>query len=177
MIRQSRWILGIALISMLVACGSKSSGNASVSDATPYDNGVSSSGLGMQSRFGDGGDYGERYSTNAPSNQVYLFAFDNSTVDEKYLPAIDAQANYLHSHPNAKVMLAGHTDQVGSREYNIALGERRAKSVYQLMLLKGAGRNQVRVVSYGKERPVALEDTAAAHSKNRRVELIYEVVR
>jgi peptidoglycan-associated lipoprotein len=74
-------------------------------------------------------------------------------------------------------MLAGHTDQVGSREYNVALGERRAYAVYQLLRLSGAKKGQLRVVSYGKERPLVYADTDEAHRKNRRVELIYEAIR
>lgn len=166
------FLLGLLLT--LYACGNHS-GGADVSDASPY--GVKTRGLGVGQRFEQDEMSGERYTTRAPSNQVYLFAFDNSKVAPKYLAAIDAQALYLKSHPNARVMLAGHTDQVGSREYNVALGERRANSVYRLMRLAGATKNQLRVVSYGKERPAVFASNKEAHMRNRRVELIYEVTR
>jgi peptidoglycan-associated lipoprotein len=173
--RGFKGILLMLLVMALSACGSHYSSNAGVSDANPY--GVKTKGLGRGSQFDADELEGERYTTRAPSNQVYLFAFDNSTVAKKYLPAIEAQAAYLKNHPSAKVMLAGHTDQVGSREYNVALGERRAYAVYQLLRLSGAKKGQLRVVSYGKERPLVYADTDEAHRKNRRVELIYEAIR
>ena len=74
-------------------------------------------------------------------------------------------------------MIAGHTDERGSREYNVALGERRANSVAELMRMSGVSRQQLRVVSYGKERPANLGHDEASHLQNRRVELTYEATR
>jgi len=138
---------------------------------------ASSHGLGrLSSRF-SGQQDGELYTTQAPHNQVYLFAFDNSTLDRKYMPSLNAQAQYLKSHPGARVLLAGHTDERGSREYNVALGERRAKTVAQIMYMSGVSRKQVRVVSYGKERPANYGHDETSYRQNRRVELTYEATR
>ena len=75
------------------------------------------------------------------------------------------------------MLLAGHTDERGSREYNVALGERRADAVAQLMRMSGVSRQQLRIVSYGKERPVNFGHDDASHEQNRRVELTYEATR
>jgi len=166
-------VLVFASILVLAAC-SKSPGSldgASTSDAE-----VSASGLGKLTQFA-GQEEGESYTTQAPHNQVYLFAYDNSNLADKYHPSLNAQSEYLKSHPGARVLLAGHTDERGSREYNVALGERRANTVAQIMRMSGVNRNQMRVVSYGKERPVYFGHNEASHSQNRRVELTYEATR
>lgn len=165
---------GLVLTSMLVlfAC-TKPPGSR---DATGDENGIAFHGLGQHRQF-SGQEAGESYTTQAPHNQVYLFAFDNSSLSPKYIPSAQAQADYLKSHPGARILLAGHTDERGSREYNIALGERRANTVADLMRMAGVPRKQIRVVSYGKERLACFEHNDAAHKQNRRVELIYEATR
>jgi len=80
----------------------------------------------------------------------------------------------LASHPQVTITLEGHTDEQGSREYNLALGERRALSVRRQLVLLGATAGQVRTVSYGEERPVADGHDEQAYSLNRRAEIIYQ---
>lgn len=138
--------------------------------------GASAHGLGQFSRF-SGQEPGESYTTQAPHNQRYLFSYDDSNFNSKYKPSLMAQADYLSSHPGARVLLAGHTDERGSREYNIALGERRANTVAELMQMSGVSRNQIRVISYGKERPANYGHDEGSHLQNRRVELTYEATR
>lgn len=111
---------------------------------------------------------------SAPAAHTYHFAFDNSVVQSIDKPSLDAQAAYLRRHPKARILLAGHTDERGSREYNVALGERRAHSVERYLLAHGVKRNQFRDLSYGKEKLVAFGHNESAHRKNRRVELTYE---
>ena len=82
-------------------------------------------------------------------------------------------AKYLGAHPATRVRLEGHTDERGSREYNIGLGERRAQSVRRALLLQGATDTQISTVSYGEERPAAPGHDEAAWAKNRRVEIVY----
>ena len=117
------------------------------------------------------------YTTKAPHNQMYHFAYDSSVLASKYTPSANAQADYLMSHPGARILLAGHTDERGSREYNVALGEHRANTVAELMRMAGVNSQQVRVISYGKERPINLGHNEDSHSQNRRVELTYEATR
>lgn len=167
--------LGLLVASVvLVAACSKSPGSA---DGAPLsDAEASAQGLGQNTHFA-GQEEGESYTTQAPHNQVYLFSYDDSTFASKYLPSVNAQAEYLKSHSGARVMLAGHTDERGSREYNVALGERRANTVADILRMAGVSRNQIRVVSYGKERPVYLGHDEASHAQNRRVEFTYEATR
>lgn len=109
----------------------------------------------------------------APQNDTYYFGYDNDQMKSEDTAAADVQANYLAMHPDAKVRLEGHTDLRGSSEYNIGLGWRRAQSVAQRLEEQGVHPNQLKIISYGKERPVTLSQSAQAQSKNRRVNLIY----
>ena len=158
-------------IALLAAC-SKTPGSADGFG----ESGTSAHGLGGFTRFA-GQEQGESYTTQAPHNQRYLFAYDDSSFAPKYKPSLMAQADYLKSHPGARILLAGHTDERGSREYNVALGERRADTVADLLRMAGVSRHQMRIVSYGKERPLYMGHDAEAHKQNRRVELTYEATR
>ena len=111
--------------------------------------------------------------SNPLSKRTVYFDFDSSEIKSADREAITAHAKYLASHPQSKVVLEGHADERGTREYNIALGERRAKSVQQFMLLQGASQSQIDVISFGEERPVALGHDESAWSLNRRVEILY----
>jgi len=107
------------------------------------------------------------------SQKVVHFDFDSAAIRAEDRPSLEAHAQYLAAHPNASVILEGHADERGSREYNIGLGERRAKSVRQLLTLLGASDGQVQTISYGEERPVALGHDETAWAQNRRVRLNY----
>lgn len=166
--------LGVLAASIvLVAACSKHRGMAADGGAA---DGMSSQGLGNMTPF-SGQEPGESYTTRAPHNQLYLFSYDDSTLASKYLPSINAQADYLKSHTGARVLIAGHTDERGSREYNVALGERRANTVADILRMAGVSRQQMRVVSYGRERPANLGHDESAHAQNRRVEFTYEATR
>jgi peptidoglycan-associated lipoprotein len=106
------------------------------------------------------------------SKRVIYFQYDTTDVSAEYQPIVLAHANYLARNPNISVLLEGHTDERGSREYNLALGERRAQSVRQLMQLTALP-NQLEVVSYGEERPTTMGHDESAWQLNRRVEIVY----
>lgn len=135
-----------------------------------------SQGLGQFTRFA-GQQAGESYTTKTPHNQLYLFSYDESALNPKYVDSLNAQADYLRSHPSARVLIAGHTDERGSREYNISLGEHRADSVAEYLRMAGIRHSQYRIVSYGKERPANFGHDDASHAQNRRAEFIYEATR
>ena len=107
------------------------------------------------------------------AQRVIYFKFDSSQVDEKGRDIIGRHARFLAAHPKLSIVLEGHTDERGTREYNLALGERRAKAVRQLMVLQGVDPKQIQVISFGEERPVALEHNEVAWRLNRRVEILY----
>ncbi len=102
-----------------------------------------------------------------------FFEFDRSEIQGRYADILQAHGNYLLEHPNVKVLIEGHTDQRGTPEYNIALGERRAKSVMKYLQNMGVQPNQMSVVSYGEEKPLDTDHTEAAFAKNRRAVLVY----
>ncbi len=107
------------------------------------------------------------------SVRVIYFDYDSSEVKPEYQPVIEAHAQYLTQNPNAVLTLEGHTDERGSREYNLALGERRAQSVSRQLVLLGASNAQVRAITYGEERPVTEGHEEQAYAVNRRAELVY----
>lgn len=104
--------------------------------------------------------------------RVY-FAFDSSSIDDENRAIVEAHAAYLSANPQIKVVLEGHTDERGSREYNLALGERRAQAVERMMRVLGLSADRVKTTSYGEEKPVALDHNESAWRLNRRVEIVY----
>jgi peptidoglycan-associated lipoprotein len=106
------------------------------------------------------------------ANVIY-FDFDRSDIRPEYATLINNHAKHLAGTPAIKIRVEGHTDERGSREYNIALGERRAQAVRRALMLQGAGDSQLTTVSYGEERPAAPGSDESAYEKNRRVELVY----
>ncbi len=107
------------------------------------------------------------------ATRLVYFDFDSAEIKGAGTDVVAAHARYLAGHPATRVRLEGHTDERGSREYNIGLGERRAQSVRRALLLQGATDAQISTVSYGEERPAAPGHDEAAWAKNRRVEIVY----
>lgn len=105
---------------------------------------------------------------------VFYFDFDQAVVRQEGFADLEAHARYLSQNPSASVRLEGHADERGTREYNMALGERRAKAVERLLVVNGAGNGQAESISFGEEKPAVVGHTAGDWSKNRRVELIYQ---
>jgi peptidoglycan-associated lipoprotein len=108
-----------------------------------------------------------------PSQRIIYFDFNKSTLKEKDHKILQSHATFLKNHPSSFVRLEGHTDERGSREYNLALGERRAKTAQKILLKLGVIENQISILSYGEEQAIALNHTPKAWRLNRRVELIY----
>jgi peptidoglycan-associated lipoprotein len=111
---------------------------------------------------------------NAQSNlpRVVYFDFDSYAVKDEYRPAVEAHAKLLSTDRKKKLAVEGHTDERGGREYNLALGQKRAESVVKQLELLGANDNQLEAVSFGKERPAVQGGDEAAWAKNRRAELV-----
>jgi peptidoglycan-associated lipoprotein len=107
------------------------------------------------------------------AQRVVQFDYDSYVVKDEYRPTVEAHAKFLQANRNAKVTLQGHTDERGTREYNIALGQRRSDAVKKMMLLLGAGEMQIETVSFGKEKPKNPASHEAAWAENRRVEIVY----
>lgn len=134
--------------------------------------GYGADGSGGYGAGGAGG--GELDNPNGPlAKRVVYFQYDSYEVLPEYQSVVSAHANYLSSHPEQNVVLEGHADERGSPEYNIALGEQRAKAVLRMMRLQGAGDGQFQVVSFGEEKPAVSGHDDSSWQQNRRVEISY----
>lgn len=134
---------------------------------------VASRGASSGKRF-KGKDSREWQERALMAKRTYYFGFDQDSLSAEDKLALDAHAQFMISHPSAKLRVEGHTDERGSREYNIGLGERRAKAVYNYLLSKNAPEDRVAVVSYGKEKPADPRHEEIAWDRNRRANIVYE---
>ncbi len=131
---------------------------------------------GQTDGFGeDGMGVGEEFSDDFEDEMtmVIYFDFDQSDLRSEYSDLLARHAANLSNNRRASVRLEGHTDERGSREYNIGLGERRSQSVRRLLLIQGAAADQISTVSFGEERPAAFGSDEDSHQLNRRVEIKY----
>jgi peptidoglycan-associated lipoprotein len=110
---------------------------------------------------------------NVLSKRSVYFEFDSFVVEDKYKPQLEAHAKYLAGNKTVKITLQGHTDERGSREYNIALGQKRAEAVKRVLVLMGAQEVVIETVSYGKEKPKREGHDEASWAENRRVDVVY----
>ncbi len=163
----------IFLAVLVAACsGNKAGKGASTADmaggTAVGDGSAASVGVGYE-----GGLSPEEMAARAAAGglqTVFYFDFDQSALAPETQAALGAQANVLRNQGGA-VRLEGHADERGSREYNLALGERRAKAIANYLILQGIDRSRIETVSYGEERPAALGSDEESWSRNRRVEL------
>lgn len=114
----------------------------------------------------------ERMAELRMENMVY-FEFDDSRITSQYAELLQAHADYLVNNPSVSVTIEGHCDERGTPEYNIALGERRAKAVAQYLQNLGVSSNQISTVSFGEEKPMIRASNPDAYAKNRRGVLVY----
>jgi len=137
--------------------------------------GVTTPGVSGTATPGGGGalDPRLRDPRNILSKRLVYFDFDSFAVKEEYRPLVEAHAKYLQQNRSARVTLQGHADERGSREYNIALGQKRADAVKRMMTLLGATEMQIETVSFGKEKPTAVGHDETSWAQNRRVEIVY----
>ncbi|MFN7096523.1 MAG: peptidoglycan-associated lipoprotein Pal [Gammaproteobacteria bacterium] len=160
-------MMAITAISVLLAACSSSKNQSGVQNGYA---GAQSSGLGTNEPFVNSDYMAKVLGIN--KNTIY-FDFDKTFIKSQYNYIVQANANYLKSHPSAKVRLEGNTDPTGSREYNIGLGQRRADQVAQQLELQGVSNQQIVTVSYGQERPAMLGDSQQAYQADRRVDIVY----
>ena len=170
-------LIAVILIALLAGCSSKGGVTGSGSDVTIEDRGTSAEGGAVASGLGAGVSL-ESYLMDNPdsplANRVIYFEYDSAEISAADLDVLTAHAGYLGANPGQRVTLEGHTDERGSREYNIALGERRSVSVQRVLELNGVSSDQVTNVSYGEEKPAVDGNSEAAWRMNRRVEIMYQ---
>ena len=107
------------------------------------------------------------------STRVFYFDFDKANIKPDGYSALKAHAAYLANTPSARIRLEGHADERGTREYNVALGERRGNSVAKFLRINGVSDTQIEVISYGEEKPAVVGGNDTAYAQNRRVEVEY----
>ena len=174
--RKILMVLMLAAALTSTGCASKKP-NAGASQSTEVGaNGADSSGAGSDAA--NAGNAGSDEDVAGPqggllAKRIIYFDFDSSDIKGEGNDVVAAHAKYLSSHASTRVRLEGNTDDRGSREYNIGLGERRSQAVRRALLLQGATEAQLATVSYGAERPAVVGNDEAAWSKNRRVEIVY----
>ena len=109
-----------------------------------------------------------------PAQRSVYYDLDRYDIKPEFRPAIEAHARYLRENSDARVTIEGNGDERGSREYNLALGQKRAEAVRQMMRLSGAGDSQIEAVSFGEEKPKALGHDEASWAENRRSDVVYQ---
>ena len=157
--------LGVVLCLGVVGCSHKNKGYGDPEQGY----GASSQGAGEGPGFA-----GSEEMRDLLAKRKIYFDFDRSDLRDGEYAIVQAHADYLRNHPNTHVRIEGHADEQGSREYNVALGERRARTVANAMMSQGVSPNQISTVSYGKEKPEAEGHNEQAYSLNRRAVIVYE---
>jgi len=172
--RIGKFLLALALAALLAACAShqpKPSAQSGPAAASAPPATAAQSGRAPQAAVG------VNPLTNPNSilskRSVY-FDFDKSDIKPEFKPLIEAHAKYLMDHPGAHITIQGNTDERGSTEYNIALGQRRAEAVMNMMKELGVPGGQMEAISFGKEKPRALGHDKAAWAQNRRSDIVYD---
>ena len=167
----------LCIATLLAACASTPTDENRVTEATDSGPNTISDPGGSVPEVLDPTDYDNPANIDNPdsllSKRLVYFDYDSSRVRPEFMEIVRAHAQFLSSNPGAQVRLEGHADERGTREYNLGLGERRARSVMDMMVARGASRGQSNTISYGEERPVQTCSSESCWSQNRRVEIVY----
>jgi peptidoglycan-associated lipoprotein len=165
---------------LLTACQSTTTKDAGapVEERNPAtDAGATTAGTGTAGVAGTAAGGAQRSPLRDPSSplskRIVYFDFDSYVIKDEFKPMIEAHGRYLQANRNARMTVRGSTDERGSREYNIALGQRRADALKKLLILYGATEIQIETVSFGKEKPVREGHDEASWAENRRDEIVY----
>jgi peptidoglycan-associated lipoprotein len=169
-----RFLTGLLMAASLAGCGSNVKLNdVPVEDRTPAT--VAPDTNGSQTRVAPVDANATNGTAQGPQNVARLvyFDYDSFQIKAESQPIIEAHARFLRAHPQRKVSLEGHTDERGGREYNLALGQKRAEAVRRALALLGVADGQMEAVSFGKEKPAVTGSDEASWAQNRRVEIAY----
>ena len=187
LLKQAATLLIAASFSLLTACGSmgdtEEPNNADVEDRTG--NGNNSENYEGQTGAYDSSDMaggstvatgvsGDLNDPNSPlSIRTIYFEHDSTQINTQGQSALNAHAEYLSLNPKQHIVLEGHTDESGTRDYNLSLGERRGQAVEDFLSASGVSGQQMEVRSFGEENPVSFDQSESSRQLNRRVELLY----
>ncbi|MEF8792744.1 peptidoglycan-associated lipoprotein Pal [Thiohalorhabdus sp.] len=190
MVVKGGMMFGLGLIGLLVLGGCATPGErqaeqeqppSTAGDGPPLEEqqeeaeGATAEGLGAaESAEGAALGADQEEAVTKPEEHRVFFEFDSSKLSDEARKRIRKHADYLQANPGIRVTLEGHADERGSREYNLGLGERRAKSVRRILLVNGISSERLEVVSFGEEKPLMEGSTEEAYARNRRVNLAYD---
>jgi peptidoglycan-associated lipoprotein len=180
-----RFMVVVGLVVMLSACGSavkldsvpvedRSSATTGASSGSATDvNKIDGSAVGKGAVASVNLNKSAQDAAMQATTRIVYFDYDSFVIRSEFQSVIEAHARYLASDKSRKVAIEGHTDERGGREYNLALGQKRAEAVRKALSLLGVSEAQLEAVSFGKEKPAVLGSTEAAMEKNRRAEISY----
>ena len=178
--KYARLTLSLLAAGLLAACSSAPSTDgqgAAVEDRSSASaSGVGGSGVTTVNADGrtPGAAYPElKDPKNILSKRSVLFDYDSYVIKDQYRPLVEAHAKFLVSHPKVKMLIQGNTDERGSREYNLALGQKRADAVKKALTLLGASEGQLESVSLGEEKPSCADASESCWAANRRGDMLY----
>jgi peptidoglycan-associated lipoprotein len=175
----NHWLRGAAMVALaglvLAGCASKGSkAEPANGGVAPYDGQTApASGSGAQSYGFDADGNPFVPGTNQPLTRVFYFDYDQSQLSQSDLTALEMHGEILRNNPERAIVVEGHADERGSREYNLALGQKRSDAVRKALTLLGAKEDQLEAVSLGEEKPVCTESTEECWAKNRRGDMLY----
>jgi peptidoglycan-associated lipoprotein len=169
------WNILLVIVCAFLAACTGSSGTATDDGAGDGVDGSGDSTYGFDGATGgQGGSIGGDGTSVVMNERIVYFGYDSVTLDDASVALLKQHGQYLSDNPGERARLEGHTDERGSREYNIALGERRSVSVQSILTAQGAAQEQLTPVSFGEERPAEAGMSESAYAQNRRVEIVYE---
>jgi peptidoglycan-associated lipoprotein len=178
-----KWIIVAFVVALVAGCKSTEENPAPVEEGAPTSTapagtpGATTSGATTAPVTGTAGGPYSAAALKDPnsilSKRSIYFDFDESVIKDQYRPIIEAHAKYLQVNKSARVTLQGNTDERGTREYNIALGQRRPDAVKKMMILLGAQEIQIETVSFGKEKPRREGHDETSWTENRRVDIVH----
>ncbi|MEQ1515707.1 MAG: peptidoglycan-associated lipoprotein Pal [Usitatibacteraceae bacterium] len=172
-------LIGIGMMVLLAACASKDPTPTKVEDRSPVTNSStttppSTTGVSKTDVSGTSGLNPLKDPNNILSKRVIYFDYNTDAVRPEFASVIQAHASFLAQNRNRKVRLEGHADERGSREYNMALGQRRANAVRQASAILGVANDRMETISFGEDKPRANGHDEASWAQNRRVEIVYD---
>lgn len=173
--RNNLFRVGLLVVSLFAFAACSSTGETDESAGSSQSTSASSSSGSATSSAGSNSGrltQEEIRAQNAMRQTVFYFDFDIAEFKAEDRDTLTYHARDLAANPNKRIRLEGHADERGTREYNLALGERRANGILNYLIVNGASRSQIEVVSYGEERPAQSGQTESAYSRNRRVEIV-----
>ena len=169
----------LAATAFLAACetASTTTGDATSSAQSSSTNTATTASSSSSSSSASSSSSGESASASVKSEfakvgTTVLFDFDSAQLSDYAQRVLDRQAAFMKARPETRVIIGGHADERGTREYNLALGERRASSARDYLVAKGVNAARIRIISYGKERPASVGSTEAAWRLNRRAQTV-----